>query len=88
MTAGPVHVCVGFYLNGDHVVNYVADADLEEHVSFNRKCRPGRYYFVDGKYRCGGMLREPAHAEFVRKCLARLPELHVPACGHAVRPYA
>lgn len=49
-----VHVCVGLYGNGDYVVNMVDDKDLEDNIRYNSVFRPGRFYYVDGKYACGG----------------------------------
>lgn len=49
-----LHVCVGFYHNGHYVVNYVRHEDLNRNVAYNRTFRPGRAYFVDGEWACGG----------------------------------
>lgn len=51
----PVHTCVGVYPNMDYELNYVADEDLSLNIEYNRTMRPGRYYFVDGSYACGGI---------------------------------
>lgn len=48
-----VHVCVGFYGNGDYIVNMVDDKDLADNIKYNSIFRPGRFYYVDGKYACG-----------------------------------
>lgn len=51
----PVHICIGVYPNMQFKVNHVSDEDLASNVEYNRAMRPGRYYFVDGIYICGGM---------------------------------
>ena len=53
------YVTVGVYSDGSYVVNIVRDDDLEKHIEYNRTFRPGRMLFVDGKFRCGGVLSEP-----------------------------
>ena len=87
MTKQRIHVAVGFYLNGDYKVNYVRDADLENNIAYNRTNRPGRFYFVDGEYACGGCLIQPAQDEFIAKCKQRLAELELPERDFDSRPY-
>lgn len=71
------HIAVGFYLNETFKVNVVADGDLQNNIEYNKKWRPGRFYFVDGEYVCGGVLAEPHKSEFIQKCKNRLQNIHV-----------
>lgn len=73
----PNHIAVGFYLNESFKVNVVADEDLQNNIEYNRKFRPGRFYFVDGEYVCGGVLKEPYQQEFIEKCKKRLKNFRV-----------
>lgn len=82
-----IHICVGFYLNGDYKVNYVQDEDLENNIHHNSIFRPGRFYFVDGEYECGGMLPKEAQDEFIAQCKTRLQELNIPMQDCDSRPY-
>lgn len=52
------HIAIDFYPNGDYKINIVADADLKDNIEYNKKWRPGRFYFVDGEYVCGGLLNK------------------------------
>lgn len=72
MTRRDEHECVGVYLSGDSVTTRVRDADLAADVAYNATFRPGRLYFVDGKYVCGGLLRRPRLDEVVAEFRARL----------------
>lgn len=85
--AGWIHVCVGFYLNGDYVVNHVADEHLEANVRCNRDYRPGRFYFVDGEYMCGGVLKPDAQAAFIEKCKKKLAELNIQPASFPSKEY-
>ena len=82
-----LHLCVGFYLNGDYVCNTVRDEDLQSNVEYNKTFRPGRFYFVDGKYACGGMLLPGPQAEHIAKCEARIAELSLKPEPRDTRPY-
>lgn len=42
-----VHVCVGFYSNGDYVVNMVDDKDLADNIEYNSTFRPGRSHTTE-----------------------------------------
>lgn len=77
MPKNKIHVCVGFYLNGDYVVNHVADEHLAANIEYNRTYRFGRFYFVDGEYACGGALIPKEQEKFIAKCKARLAELAI-----------
>ena len=82
----PNHIAVGFYLNESFKVNVVADEDLERNIEYNKKWRPGRFYFVDGEYVCGGVLKEPYQTEFIEKCKERLKDFHIDD-SRVTRPY-
>ena len=82
-----LHVCIGFYLNDDFKINHVRDEDLASNVEYNERFRPGRFYFVDGKYACGGLLAPKAKAAFIAKCEAKIKEMNLPEPTHDSRPY-
>jgi hypothetical protein len=48
-TAKVFHHTVGVYSSGDHKSNCVPDFELDGHVDYNTRFRPGRALFVDGK---------------------------------------
>lgn len=54
------HITVGVYLDQSYVINVVSEEDLKSHISYNETFRPGRLFFVDGKYHSGGLLYESA----------------------------
>lgn len=85
--SGPLHVCVGFYLDGSYRINIVRDEDLADNIDYNRTLRPGRFYFVDGKYACGGVLKPEPQADFIRQCEKRLIEMAIPEPIKDSRPY-
>lgn len=72
-----LHLCVGFYNNGDYKTNTVPDENLQRNIEYNRTFRPGRFYFVDGEYVCGGLLKEPYKSEFIQECKEKLAELNL-----------
>lgn len=72
-----LHLCIGFYLDGSFKVNTVADEDLKDNIEYNRVFRFGRFYFVDGEYTCGGVLKEPYQSEFIEQCKQRIEELNI-----------
>lgn len=82
-----VHVCVGFYSNGDYVVNMVDDKDLADNIKYNSTFRPGRFYYVDGKYACGGMLIPDAQKERIAQHEAQIAEMNRKPTLCAVTPY-
>lgn len=84
---GKLHLCVGFYLNGTYKANTVRDEDLESNIAYNREYRPGRFYFVDGEYACGGMLVPEAQAKYIAECKARIAELGLKPLPYDTRPY-
>ena len=83
---GTIHTCVGFYPNGDFVVNHVRDEDLAGNVAYNEAYRPGRAYFVDGKHACGGTIDGP-RTPFIEECERRLRSMSLPAPVMDSRPY-
>lgn len=82
-----VHVCVGFYSNGDYVVNMVDDKDLADNIRYNSTFRPGRFYYVDGKYVCGGMLILEAKKERIAQHEAQIADMKLKPTFHAITPY-
>lgn len=83
---GEIHVCVGFYPNGSLVVNHVRHEDLASNVKYNRTFRPGRAYFVDGEWTCGGDV-DGKPGEFVRSCMDRIKAMSLPKPEKDSRPY-
>lgn len=43
-----IHTTIGVYNNGDMKINGVKDSNLTDHIEYNKSCRPGRAFFVDG----------------------------------------
>lgn len=82
-----VHVCVGFYSNGDYIANMVDDKDLEDNIRYNSVCHPGRFYYVDGKYACGGMLIPEAKKERIAQHEAQIANMNLTSTLHAITPY-
>lgn len=82
-----LHVCVGFYPNGYYVVNYVRHEDLDRNVAYNRVFRPGRAYFVDGEWACGGSGQGGRPTNFVKVCSDRVKTLDIPEPVTDSRPY-
>lgn len=81
----PVHVCVGVYPNMQYKTNHVADRDLRSNVEYNRSMRPGRYYFVDGIYICGGMDDSDRNIREITEFVARLDEKPKPVPEYPYR---
>lgn len=82
-----LHCCVGFYPNGEYVVNTVPDSDLDRNVYYNKNMRPGRFYFVDGEYVCGGLLRKEMKEKFIEECKKRIKDLGLKAGTASFKPY-
>lgn len=72
---GKLHLCVGFYPNGSFKCNTVCEENLQNNIEYNSVFRPGRFYFVDGEYVCGGMAAEPSKSEFIEVCKQRIRNL-------------
>lgn len=70
------HIVARFYLSGCLYLDVVADKDLTKEIEYNRTFRPGCFYFVDGEYVCGGMLKSLAQEDFITQCQQRLAEIH------------
>lgn len=43
------HLTLGVYPNGDYKYNVVREEDLQSHIEYNEKFRPGRLLYVDGE---------------------------------------
>lgn len=82
-----VHVCVGIYPNGDKVINHVADVHLPDNIAYNKTMRPGRYYFVDGEYVCGGILRGKAKDRMIAELKAQVAAMDLSSPAAALWPY-
>ena len=72
-----LHLCVGFYPDGTYVTNTVSNEKLRANVEYNRKNRPGRYYFVDGEYVCGQHFTAEYHKQFIETCKSRIVSLNL-----------
>lgn len=70
-----LHLCVGFYPDGSFKINTVADENLQQNIEYNSIFRPGRYYFVDGKYVCGGICEEERKLLFIEECKEKIKDL-------------
>lgn len=82
-----LHCCVGYYPNGDIVVNTVCDENLESDIEYNRTFRPGRFYFVDGKYVCGGVCIESLKNEIISKVEDYIKKKSIKAASADSAPY-
>jgi hypothetical protein len=58
------HVTVGVYSNDTFKRNVVAPEDLDGHIDYNKKMRPGRALFVDSKCVHQGYLSEKETKEW------------------------
>lgn len=70
-----LHLCVGFYPNGDFKCNTVSTEHLQSNIEYNKSWRPGRFYFVDGEYVCGGVFKEPKQSELIERFRNKIKEL-------------
>lgn len=86
-TENRIHTCAGIYPDMSYQVNYVRDTDLAGNIEYNRTFRPGRYYFVDGRYACGGILKEPEKSAMVARLESYLASLAIPDRTTDSRPY-
>ena len=82
-----LHLYIGFYPDGSYVSNTVRDCDLEANIEYNKHYRPGRTYFVDGEYACGGMFEPEAQARFIETCKERIGSLGRKPESCDTRPY-
>lgn len=82
-----LHLCVGFYGNGDFKTNTVKGKNLPNNIEYNRFLRPGRFYYVDGEYVCGGMLKKEFMPDKIRGHKARIQELGLKPKNYDTAPY-
>lgn len=82
-----LHLCVGFYENGQFKTNTVKGENLADNIEYNRHMRPGRYYYVDGEYVCGGMLKKEFMPQRIAEHKARIKELDLKPANHDTAPY-
>ena len=82
-----LHLCVGFYLNGDFKTNTVPGKSLPDNIEYNRHMRPGRFYYVDGEYMCGGMLKSEFMPGKIAEHKARITERDLRPANHDTAPY-
>lgn len=78
MDTDKMHVLVSFCLNDTYSIEYIPNDKLQDAISYNDAFRPGKFHFVDGKYVCGGMLKQPYQQEFIDKCATRLKTMNIP----------
>lgn len=62
-----IYTTVGVYNNDDYKVNGVKGEHLEGHIEYNKKYRPGRALFVEGKCVHGGYLTHWRALEWEKK---------------------
>lgn len=84
---GTLHLCVGFYENGDFKTNTVAGRNLPDNIEYNRFMRPGRYYYIDGEYMCGGMVIREKLPERIARHKALIKEYGLQPGNHDSAPY-
>ena len=84
---GTLHLCIGFYENGDFKTNTVCGRNLPDNIEYNRLMRPGRYYYVDGEYMCGGMVIEEKLPERIAMHKNRIRKLGILPSSHDSAPY-
>lgn len=72
-----LHLCVGFYPDGSFKCNTVDDEKLQDNIEYNRVFRPGRFYFVDGEYVCGGVFKEPKQSQLIEGFKNKIKELNL-----------
>lgn len=82
-----LHLCVGFYGNGDFKANTVKGRNLADNIEYNRHMRPGRFYYVDGEYMCGGMLKKEFMPDRITQHKAWIKELGLKPKDHDTAPY-
>ena len=87
MPDNKLHLCVGFYPDGSYVCNTVRDEDLKSNIEYNDMNRPGRIYFVDGEYACGGLMEQYTKDAFIEKCKERMKELGLKPAASDTHPY-
>jgi hypothetical protein len=68
-----IHQTYGFYANGSWKCNGVDPKDLDSHIMYNLKMRPGRAFFVDGECLNMGYLDEPEIAKALEIIKAQKP---------------
>lgn len=82
-----LHLCIGFYENGDFKTNTVMSSNLPDNIEYNRFMRPGRYYYVDGEYVCGGMVIKEKLPERIATHKERIKNLGIRPDSHDSAPY-
>lgn len=53
-----IHTTIGLYPSGDYKVNGVTSDNLQSHIEYNKKYRPGRALIVDGNIVYNGMMQD------------------------------
>lgn len=82
-----LHLCVGFYGDGSFKTNTVKDSNLSSNIQYNAIYRPGRMYFVDGTYVCGGGLKEPFKTQKIQQLTEKLKEMNLQPKDNDTAPY-
>lgn len=80
-----LHLCVGFYENGEFKTNTIPGKKLADNIEYNRLFRPGRYYYVDGEYMCGG-ITDDLKAK-IAEHKAVMKEWNLQPADHDTSPY-
>jgi hypothetical protein len=80
------HVTVGVYPSGDYKVNVVREEDLESHIEYNLKFRPGRLFFVDGKAMNNGLMKEEYAQPWIQEWTEKIKNMNIDT-STSTRPY-
>jgi hypothetical protein len=62
-----IHTTIGVYNNNSYKANGVTSENLEDHIQYNLRMRPGRAFFVDGVCKNPGYLSDERVAEWTQK---------------------
>lgn len=73
--------------NGSYICNTVRDCDLQSNIEYNEMFRPGRYYFVDGDYVCGGFAKGEELQKQIIRYKTILSALNLQKSDKASIPY-
>jgi hypothetical protein len=73
----PNHITIGVYPNNSYILNIVKDEHIDGHIVFNSNMRPGRFLFVNGKYTCGGLLKDEFKEKFISEWEEKISKMTI-----------
>lgn len=76
-----------YKFNGEFRTNTVKGRNLADNIEYNRHMRPGRFYYVDGEYVCGGMLKKEFMPERISLHKKTIKELGLKPRDFDTAPY-